>query len=163
MKRRNGSLIPKMLFLSFIAVFATSFGAAFAQQIESAPPQVVVIYTIQLHRGVNKEAFEKFITNKVFPTAVNSVDRGANSKIKSQHLLNEGAGPTYLLVVKSIGPRPNDFPRDVQSMYEEVSKEFDPFGTLSSPRVFTVVDSFDVGPRDSLGNPKAEPKRGKQL
>jgi hypothetical protein len=111
------------------------------------------IHTFVLHPGADPEAFEAFITEEVFPTAADTpgrVNRGGRSSIQSQHLLKvQGNSLEYLWLVKASGVFDMHlFSGVFDRMYGEVQEQLETFGTRRSSTTFTVVGSFDDGPRD---------------
>lgn len=127
--------------------------------------QTVGIHTIKLLPGVENARFEKFMTEEAFPAAADapgSVSRGGRSTIQSQHLLRSGEDQSvYLWMVKNSGVFTADlFERVVDSMYDGVREQLEALATRQSSAIFELVDSFEAGPRDSLGRPTGNPVRG---
>jgi hypothetical protein len=128
---------------------------------------LVGIHTLVLLPDAEAAYFEKFMQAQAFPIAAEvpgSMSRGGVSAIRSQHLLRSAGDGEYLWIVKySGGMSAGLFPDIVHNMYESVRPQAETFATLKSSIVYEIVDSFDLGPRSSLGRPLGEPVRGAVL
>jgi hypothetical protein len=66
----------------------------------------------------------------------------------------------YLWLVEASGVFAADvFSRVFARMLDEAQEKLDRLASRQSSAVFTVVESFDVGPRDMLGRPTGNPQR----
>lgn len=131
-------------------------------------PGVVAIHRIALRQDASRAEFERVMTEEVFPAAADapgSVSRGGASAIRSQHLLRaDGEENTYVWLVKSSGVfSQRQFSTVVDRMLQEQRASVETFGTIESSTVFVVVQSFDVGPRDTMGRPTGAPQRGTDI
>jgi hypothetical protein len=126
---------------------------------------LVGIHRMVLREGVAAADFERLVAEEVLPAAADtpgSINRGGQSSIKSLHLLQDEG--QYLWLVKSSGAfSPHLFARVFAAMYDEARQRLDRLVTLESSVVFSVVDSFDAGPRDQMGRPTGLPQRGTDL
>jgi hypothetical protein len=126
---------------------------------------LVGIHRITLRSGVAAEDFERFMAGEVFPNAAvtpGSVARGGASCIRSQHLLR--ADGAYLWLVKDSGVFDDQgFSRVFARMLAEARGRLEPLGMPDSSTIFTVLGSFDTGPRNALGGPIGDPIRGSDL
>jgi hypothetical protein len=126
------------------------------------------IHTLVLHPEVDSQAFEALIVSKVFPLTAElpgSVNRGGVSAIQSQHLLkSESDNRTYWWLTKDSEALSSRTTFElIQSMYESVSEQLEPFCKLQSTTVFAVIEGLEVGPRDSLGRPLGKQTTGSDL
>ena len=127
------------------------------------------IHTIVLLPGVESENFEQFMIKEVFPRTAElpgSVNREGVSAIKSQHLLKSEVDDRimYLWLIKDSGALSSRSTGDIiNSMYDIVRDKLEAFGTRESSSTYVVIDSLDIGPRDSIGRPLGSPKSGSDI
>jgi len=119
---------------------------------------LVGMHRITLHPGVAAEEFERFMADEVFPAAGlgEPVNRGGRSGVKSHHLLRVDG--EYLWLIKGSGIIGTP---DV-TLDEALQGKLEGFGTRESAMA-TVIESFEVGPRDTSGNSTGDPRRGTDL
>ena len=127
------------------------------------------IHTIVLLPGVESENFEQFMIKEVFPRTAElrgSVNRGGVSAIRSQHLLKSEVDDRimYWWLIKDSGALNSRSTGDIiNSMYDIVRDKLEAFGTRESSSTYVVIDSLDIGPRDSTGRPLGSPKSGSDI
>lgn len=128
----------------------------------------VGIYTLMLRAGAEADQFEKVMTEEIFPAAAETpgtMNRGAVSSIKSQHLLKstEEKGKYWWLVKDSRALSSLSTTRLLQRILETVQRELDPLVTVELSATFEVISSYEVGERDTSGRPIGLPTTGNEL
>jgi hypothetical protein len=123
-----------------------------SDQQEDPKPAAYSLREIGLHEGVDNSAFERFMTEELFPT----IDTSEDGFGPDQHFLLQDDWPNDVYVWVSRleysvhhTPFPGWLSMRLSSMYEDVREKLEPFGAYTSEGGKTFYDVVSMGCRFS--------------